>query len=364
MTTTSHVVRVVQCGEHLHVDLRELPPHLRGVLSVAIDPLLKAAEAEDPRFPELETLAGQIARIWSKWTARAVDALTALLGRRAPPQALDTELNRFAVGVLADTTGYTADRTTAAELVQAGDLPESYPLTAPIPTAVRLGFAADPHQPARPRDPVPAPAPRDYSSAELGALAYARERAGVYMRRPVEAVSSEARMAALHAGDLTDRRLTPHQRALVSGAIQDSIRDGDSTARAAQRLRDAVAGTRLSNDMTRVARTELAYAHHHGALVALRAAVGDTDPQVYKTVSPQACRECRRIWGDPRNPNLYRLSVVMAGDNFGRPAPTWGPTIGPTHPNCTCPPIQVWDAAVHDAVQDVAAELAATFGAR
>lgn len=30
--------------------------------------------------------------------------------------------------------------------------------------------------------------------------------------------------------------------------------------------------------------------------------------------------------------------------------------------NCTCPPLLKWDAAVHDAVQDVAAELRSIYG--
>lgn len=372
---TRAVVHVDVHGDHVHVDLRDLAPHLRPLLLAALelDPLEKAGGGEgiDPRFPEVGTVIERVRSTWERWTTRAVDAMARLLGHKGPPPAprdYDRVFEEFEVGTLAATTGHTADVVVVDRLVASGELPRDYALTAPIPTATRLGLETTPTVPATipaaPRVPPPVDA-RVYSEAEVAAIAYTRERAAVFMRRPIGAVRTELMRTALDSGVVTDRRMSEAERAMVGREIERAITDRQTPKETAQRLRDAVKGTALTNDMMRVAVTEVAFAHAHGALAVLKGRIPPgTDPLVYKTASPDACKECRRIWGHPTNPTLYRLSVVEAGNNFGRPAAEWGPTVGPVHPRCLCPPLQLWNAEVHDAVQDVAAELAAVFGGR
>ena len=163
--------------------------------------------------------------------------------------------------------------------------------------------------------------------------------------------------------------LSEEETQTVRRTVVEGIAEHASVAEVARSLRDATIDTALTNDMDRVSRTELSFAHNHGAYVALVAGLEPgEDPLVYKIVSPGACEQCRRIWGHPTNPVHYKLSVVEAwsnaGGNFRKPAKQWGPTIGPTHPRCTCPPLLRWNPEVHDAVQDVAAELAAIYGRR
>ena len=200
-------------------------------------------------------------------------------------------------------------------------------------------------------------------------MAYARSRAAIYMRRPIGAAISAVETTLLDAGQIPiDRRLTEPERALVGEEIARALTDKAPTSETIRRLREALHGTGLTNELERVVVTELAFARGWGGYVALKGRSPGEDPQVYKITNPGACEDCRRIWGPAGNPVLYRLSAVeaftAAGGNFGRPRTAWGPTIGPTHPRCTCPPLQRWDPAVHDAVQDVARELAAIYGSR
>lgn len=164
------------------------------------------------------------------------------------------------------------------------------------------------------------------SSREDATLNYIQQRGAVYMRRPV--------MAARTA---VDRVLTEAEYSKVRGAVALGVDEGFSAKRLAQELRDATSGTVLLNDMRRVARTEAAFSAHAGALATLQEhaeRAGEKDPQVYKIISPGACAQCRRIWGTFGSPVIYRLSEIVGRSNFGLPAKEWGPTIGPTHPNC------------------------------
>lgn len=54
------------------------------------------------------------------------------------------------------------------------------------------------------------------------------------------------------------------------------------------------------------------------------------------------CTHCYRIWHyDEETPRLYPLDAVLDnGENVGRKGPDWVATVGPTHPNDVCGPLQ------------------------
>ena len=146
----------------------------------------------------------------------------------------------------------------------------------------------------------------------------------------------------------TGRELTEREYAAVRPVIQQAIVERRSARELARELRAAVAGTKLTNEMERVARTELRDAHASGAYQALKEQAGLAglpDPEVYKITSPTGCQQCIRIWGRGGS-RRYKLSQVEAweaqGGNYGRPAAQWGPTIGTVHPNCTCGPLLLY----------------------
>jgi len=66
------------------------------------------------------------------------------------------------------------------------------------------------------------------------------------------------------------------------------------------------------------------------------------DAEVYFDVYPGACNHCKRLFlTDPEDPDsmpvVFKLSEVMAnGNNIGRKASDWLPTISPIHPYCRC----------------------------
>lgn len=187
-------------------------------------------------------------------------------------------------------------------------------------------------------------------------IEYIQRRGAVNMRRPVMGVIQEI-----------DRVLTDAEYATIRQSLARGREEAMNYKRLSRELKDAVQGKpTLINDMDRVARTETMFAAHDGALSSLReqaARVGlGEDPEVYKFASPGACTSCRRIWGPIGNPRRYRLSEVMAGDNYGKSEKDWGPTIGPTHPNCTCPPIMLYMPDVMDATQRALQSLEKKYG--
>ncbi len=81
------------------------------------------------------------------------------------------------------------------------------------------------------------------------------------------------------------------------------------------------------------------------------------DAEVYFDVYPDACRRCKELYltdpdMDGSEPKVFKLKDILAnGNNIGRKADEWLPTVSPTHPYCRCTinfkqPGYDWDA--HD----------------
>lgn len=333
-------------------------------------------EGEDPRFPELWRLARSAREDWTRWGRQLVLEVERLLreGRLLPltpanEHFLQELLREHATGIVLRMTGRGAAAAEKARLVDRGlvspDVEDVNWLTASFEAGRRLDMLAALEigrgggavrsavealaRPGTHQGEVPL-TPRDRAARE-----YVARRGAVFMRRPAERATSEA-----------ERILTEAEYDAVRGAIGDGVGRRWSATRVARELRDAVEGTTLTNDMDRVARTEMVFAHNHGAFVALKGQAeraGLKDPEVYKMVAPRACAHCRRIWGSPGKPTVYRLSEVeqreAAGGNFRLPAAQWGPVIGPVHPNCTEGPLQLWHPALSSAIEAVAARILA-----
>lgn len=190
------------------------------------------------------------------------------------------------------------------------------------------------------------------------AIRWAQTRAGELIRRPVE--TAAGKMAV---------RLGDEEIGSIRHAVAGHIAAGEARQNLVHDLQEAVKGTAISNDLERIARTELAAAHNFGAYVKLKEqakAAGIDDPQVYRTASINACEHCKRIWGPPTKPKIYRLSLIeareAAGGNVGVPSEHWGPVIGPVHPNCLCGPVALWHPSFGDAVSRAAEEVIKKFG--
>ncbi len=196
-------------------------------------------------------------------------------------------------------------------------------------------------------------------------LAHVKARGGAYLRK-VAYTASEAGNLALLERDVKitrdqmlrgiEERIHPHR---LAGFM------ADLTGRKVDRGDGVMiwSGGDWSRDWRRVARTELAFAHNHGALSAMlqrhpeNADRKDGDPlrvpRVLVFKQPQRvrrregklwapCTHCYRIWyADDTTPQLYPLDdVIAAGENVGKKAAEWGPTVGPTHPNDLCGPLR------------------------
>jgi hypothetical protein len=325
-----------------------------------------AGEPPDPRYPALGTLLLQARQNWFAYG----DALVRLIGdmhaqgRLFPLTAINEALLRQ---LLAQRGASFMLTFTGRARVNPGPPSEAHPEGAPslLTMAFTLGYRHDmlvPHgvpanqapEMSRIVEVVRAALPA--TEKEQEAIAYVHARGELYMRRPAENAATEV-----------ERILTEAEYAAVRGATAAAVAEKRSAKQLERDLKDATTGTSLTNDMERVARTELAFAHNFGAYKKLKrqaAEIGEDDPLVYKLVSPFSCTECRRIWGPAKDPRHYRLSFIEQrerdGGNFRRPVREWGPVIGPVHPNCTEGPLMFYRRDLVQAIDEaVTAFLAA-----
>lgn len=347
-------------------------------LGLDADALRKAAstatsEPPDPRFPALAKLVKLARSDWEAWGDALVDRVVDLYRTGSlVPMSEDAEWalrELFAaheVAIVARIAGRGMTDDAVRLLRDAGLMLPAGPSM--IELAWRLGrqvssLKGPPGLPtlAEERAPIAdtirALLAGPMTDEDHAALGYIERRGAVYMRRPAQLTSQGI-----------SRVLSDEELAVVRGVIKADPK-GASWRRVAADLRSAARTTSLLNDFDRVAKTELHYAHAEGALRTLReeaALVGDKDPMVYKLAAPDACHDCRRIWGPMSDPKRYRLSEVVdrngGAGNFGLPRAQWGPCVGPIHPNCTEGPLHLWHQDVHDLVQELAGQLRTRYG--
>lgn len=326
----------------------------------------KEHEEPDPRYPELQRLIEAARRDWTAWGDRLVAEVGKLLaeGKLLPlntknEQALHALFRDHQVKLVLRMAGYHPDHQAVEALIRAGLVAKDVEATSYVDTAWRLGRGLrmlQAHQVKAEGALSLEAIVRGALKAELTpqdeeALQYVKRRGAVFMRRPIEGATSEI-----------ERELNEEEFRAIRGAIAAGIEEKYDRKRIAREIREALQGNAsLQNDMDRVVRTEMAFAHSHGAYMALKqqaAEAGHDDPEVYKFVSPGACRDCKRIWGSPSNPKRYRLSEIeareAAGGNFRKPRREWGPVIGPVHPHCTEGPLQFYAADIVDTINAVA----------
>lgn len=355
---------------HVRTNLGQVQPELYPAVFAALaehvglspEAMHKAAdddghaehEEPDPRYPEVQKLIEAARKDWQTWGDQLVAAVTKLLnaGKLLP-------LTKQNERTLSDLF---RDHAMKLVLRFAGHHPDD-PATAKsgsyIDTAWRLGRGLkmlEAHQVNRAGSPslesiVRTALKPALTAQDEEALRYVKRRGAIFMRRPADQATSEIA-----------RELNEEEFRAIRGAIAHGIEEKYDNKRIAREINEALKGNAsLQNNMESVVRQELAFAHSHGAYVALKtqaAGAGHDDPEVYKFVSPGACRDCKRIWGLPSNPKRYRLSVIeareAAGGNFKKPRREWGPVIGPVHVNCTEGPLQLYTKELVDAINDVA----------
>lgn len=359
-------------------------------------------EGPDPRYPALQVLIRKARRDWDGAGQKLVAAVRELLdaGKLLPltaeNEAALLELFRdHRVTITARFAGHVDDLPRLRELVRAGLVADPVKSPSVIDLAYRLGRGLrmlETHRIPTGDPPSLEEIIRQALAVELTprdrvAMAYAQRRAAVFMRRPADQATNGVHRALTLAELGAFRRATSAaiERAEGSRQLARALRDAASEvaghptadreavrrdgARAVSvEVQEAMAERTLQNDMDRVARTELHFAHAHGAYEALRdqcAEAGIKSPEVYKLAAPGACADCRRIWGPIEAPRHYALSYIeereAAGGNFGLSRSEWGPVIGPVHPNCTEAALQLWDQALVSSIHDAAREILATY---
>lgn len=226
-----------------------------------------------------------------------------------------------------------------------------------------------------------------YTDIDRAMVAHARARAGVYLRKVAYTASEAANAKLLDRDfDITRRRVLTGIRAKIhphrlAGFMADLT--GHKEDRGDGKL--IYAGGDWSRDWRRVARTEMAHAHAHGALSAMIQRHPENEdrregeplkvPRVLAFKQPQRvrrkggrlwapCEHCYRIWySDDTTPRLYLLDDIIAnGDNFGVPARDWKATVGPTHPNDLCGPVREFVPATLNLYPKMKDQLAAWRG--
>jgi len=351
-----HPAVISAIGVHLGFD----PSPLRKAL-------VPTGEGEDPRFPELHRLIGLARKSWSEWGTRLVEEVRTLLdGGRLLPMSTTTEgallelLQDHEVALVAKITGRVPPNYPRFdELVRKGLVQPNVKHRSLIDLSYRVGRGLEQLKAYQIRKTPPLAKiieqamSTELSDTDLASMDYAKRKAAVYMRRPAEGVTTEIQ-----------RILTEAEHSAIRGATEKAVEKRWGAGRLAQELRAVTKGPSLQNDFDRVARTELVFAHNHGAYEKLKTdarAAGEDDPWVFKMASPQSCKECRRIWGETGASKRYRLSTIekreAGGGNFKKPRAAWGPTVGPIHPNCTCGPLQYWAEGLVESIDETVAEI-------
>lgn len=390
-SSSSFVVRATEEPGALRVEtnLRHLDPCLHGPAFAALaqhlgyDPApMEMAlqggdehEPPDPRYPWLQELIRRARKDWERWGEKLAEEVDRLLkgGALLPmtPKSEQALLDLFRdheVEIVVQFAGRTPDRARLKDLIRRGLVSPDVEHQSYIDTAYRIGRGLEMLEPHMVPEGPPLELLKEKLRQSLAykltpkderAIEYVKRQGALLMRRPAQSVGADLERVVQYHDE--QRLLKPDELGVIRGAVLKSIRR-EGSGSLPRDLRDAVKGhPSLVNDMDRVARTELNNAHSWGAYEGLKAqllATGVGDPEVYKFVSPYACRDCKRIWGEPSKPHRYRLSFIeareAAGGNFGLPRGEWGPVIGTVHPNCTEGPLLYFDEALVESINRAA----------
>lgn len=360
-----HPTAFAALAAHLGYDPEPMAMAVRG----------KNAEPPDPRYPALTSLIAKARRDWARWGTQLVERVSELLknGDLMPmsqksEQALIELFRDHEVQIVARFAGYHPDHARLKSLIKRGLVSPTVVNASYVDVSYRLARGLEALQPHMVPDSSPAALEETIREAmrykltprDRKALHYAKKEAAVMMRRPASVLIGEVERVVHYTEE--QRVLTPEELGVIRGAVTKTVRH-EGSGNLVKDLHRAVEGhPTLVNDMQRVARTELVNVHGYGGYIALKeaaAARGEDDPEVYKFVSPYACADCRRIWGDPGNPRRYRLSYIeereASGGNFRMsPRSAWGPVRGAVHPNCTEGPLQYWNQALVESINRAA----------
>jgi len=358
-------------GLKLSTNLAGYPEDVRGALYRALGRHLGCCEHEmekavhgeppDPRYPELEKLIRAAQRDWTRWGSDLVDEVSKLVGGKKLPLSASLELRLQEL---------LQDHQIRLAAIFSGRWPGKLALppnvllfrkelgTSPTEAAFHLGRVRqvfEVHFPPTKERPlseaVKEALAKPMTKQEKAALRYVQDRSFQYMRRP-----------AWGAAEALGAELVQQEYADLRDGLAGAVERREGPVAIKHRLQEALQGhPTLQNDLDRVVRTETHFAHAFGAYVALKegaAKSGEEDPEVYKLVSPRACPDCRRLWGDPNSPKRYRLSEIETweaqGGNFKKPHKEWKAVIGPTHPNCTEGPLQYFDEELDASIKRAA----------
>jgi hypothetical protein len=342
-----------------HVEPCDHPTLLAAIgLHLGLEPMTKAVQHEDegpdPRFPKLARLVELAQADWHTWIDQLVEAVAELAaaGKLSPLNEENENVLRalFADHEAALVLRFTGrgDALTVQRLVDAGLVHPSVASRAWIPTAYKLGAAVSALR-VHPDDQPPSRATIEQLLATVEPIRLTQQqrraseavarRGEIYMRRPAMQLTNGIWQRIAE----NERMWNPAELQQLRDTTAKAVEQRKGAKELARDLRDVVNGNpSMQNDMDRVARTELCLAHGAAAYSTLKqqaSQIGMDDPLVCKLVSPRACTDCKRIWGLPSDPIPYRLSFIeareAAGGNFRLPHASWGPVVGPVHPNCT-----------------------------
>ena len=174
------------------------------------------------------------------------------------------------------------------------------------------------------------------TSSEQHAMRMAATQAGQYVTGLGQKIASQV-----------TARIVEADRIFSAQDIQDetarAIARRKSVSQLASDLRWA-ATNEWAKDWDRIAMTEKHTAMQHGLADHYRSKFGNT-VRVAKRPMPTACKHCKKAYlGSDGHPKIFVLEELTAnGDNVGRKAADWLPTLSSLHPHCQCVLIRIPD---------------------
>lgn len=166
--------------------------------------------------------------------------------------------------------------------------------------------------------------------AEVAAIAFAKQTAGIYAKGLGNRMADQI----VSAANAEDQALRAKMVTTIQTETARAIENRLTVSNLASNLGHAT--NDWARDWRRIAATELQNAHQHGLATAIAHDFGP-DALVAKVPTDGACPKCRSLYLENGRPKIFKLSDLMAnGTNIGRKSKEWLPTIGAIHPWCKC----------------------------